>query len=401
MKPAINISPKFVGWALKHGTPWEVRFPKTLTTPYQRRYFRSEEAAREAVRVWSSTRTEAPSVAVGKRRLDAFLQAESLLPSGVSLLDAVRHYIATKLSGSRTTIKEVLDGIRTDHADSKARAKYVGEIARAVAWLEKAIPLNTAFASVTRKMWLDFIREDTASYWNRYARKRLVSLMVSKAREMEAITSNPLDGFILRGSGEKRASVLSCADAEAILSFAKQRAVGLLPALALQLFCGIRTGELDRDEEGGGRLQWRHVLNGRGISVPGHVAKMRGERDFVHFWPASLERWLPEAPQDGNTPVYAGKSLIIDRQSLLRSLNSHRKKAGLPPVPYRQNCFRHTFASMACAFFQDAGAASLLCRQKDKDVFWRFYRERVEPSEAPRYFGQEAPWKDRSLPFAA
>lgn len=389
--------PKRREWAAKHGTPWEVAFPKTATSDYQRKFYATEEEAKKAISDWSSGRD--PSEAVGKRRLDSLLSAERLLPAGVTILDAVRFYLSKNGNQSTVTIATLCDSYLSKIELEKAADKYVEEQKRMVAIAKKELgEKSLAVSTLTKARLVSFIMSDKASYWNRYARRRIASVLVSQAREMEVFKENPLEGWELKKPKSKRPSYLQVWEVKAIMDFVWENRRDLVPAFALQLWAGIRTEELCRVVTDDKRpLDWADLDFGRKIKVEAEVSKM-GTRGVIDFWPEALTHWLApfKKPKGVICPVLEFDDV---KSKLMKALNKRRKDLNQPAVKFRQNCFRHSYASYTCSFWQDAGRAQLALRQIDKDVFWTNYREYVTEDDAKLYMGSALDDARNVIPF--
>lgn len=206
--------PVFKEWAEKHGTPWLVSFPKTGTAPAKRRFFRDAETATEEVVKWSKGRK--PEAVLGKRVVDEVNYARELLPPGVSLIECVRFYLAHNPTNSKVSLKTVVDALRLD---LKRKSKsYCASVGYTLDHIEKGLGTDTLMVHLTKGTLLKFIREPEG-YWDRFNRKRAVSLLMTKAVEMEAIPNNPLQGVkrIIEKEPKKEVHALSVRDAQIIL----------------------------------------------------------------------------------------------------------------------------------------------------------------------------------------
>jgi integrase len=389
--------PKYREWAAGHGTPWEVAFPKTVSTPYQRKFYQTEELAKKAIQDWSNGRD--PSASVGKRKLDALLTAEQLLPPGVTILDAVRFYLSRHGNLSTVTVADLGGAYLAKLAMDKAAAKYVEEQTRMVKVAEREFgPETLAATALTKAKLVAFINADRNSYWNRYARRRIASVLISQAREQEVLKENPLEGWELKKPAGKRPAYLEVWEVKAIMDYVWQHRPDLVASFALQLWSGIRTEELCRVVTAEKRpLAWSDIDFGRKICVEAEVSKM-STRAVIDFWPHALTHWLaPVRKSQG--PVCPVLEFDDVKSKLIKAMNRERKELNQPKVNFRQNCFRHSFASYTCAFWQDAGPAQLALRQVDKDVFWTNYREYVTEEDAKLYMGSALDEDRKVVPF--
>lgn len=376
--------PKYRAWAAKNGTPWEVRFLKTATTPYQRRYFRDEESAKKAVAAWVEGRE--PATVLSNQDTTTFLAAKALLPAGVSVLDAARYFIAHNPSASKTTVQEVCDYYW--HSLLGMSWKYRQEQRRWIAKLKEELGGKTLFRDVTKARFVAFIYANRASEANTYARKRIASRLCYLARhEMEATSSNVLDGWKRpRCRTEKTKFFMSVENTAVFMRWVQEQAPHLVPSFALQLWAGIRTHELCRKDENGKRgLRWEDISWGKRIYVPSEVAKM-SQSGWVDFWAPCLSKWM-EPHREAKGRICPVLNLDDAKHKLLVSLNASRTRNDLEPVKHKQNAFRHSFATYHVAYINDEGKTRSCLRQRDRDVMWRHYiNNEAEHERAVRYF---------------
>jgi hypothetical protein len=361
--------PVFRAW-VRTGTPWEVAFPSSATTPRQRRFFKTPEEAQEAIDTWLKGRS--PETSVGKRRLDALLQAQALLPPGISLLDAVRFFNSHHGPRSTSTLQDIATAYLKDiqRRSPKYRESATAFVDRAVAHFGG----DVLMASLGRAQWLSWIKS-SESYWNRYGMKRAASCLISTALEREVIDKSPLAGWKFEEAPKKRPHFLDLEQVTKVMTSVSTEAPELLPAFALQLWAGIRTEELCRASKDGRRaLQWSDIRFGERIDVGPEVAKMR-ERGVIDFWPEALTSWLKNY-KDAKGAICPVEDLSEAKYRLFTKL-----KLKVP-----QNSFRHSYATYVCAYFQDPGKATLYLRQRDTDVLWTNYRDYADEATAKLYF---------------
>jgi hypothetical protein len=216
--PSDRPVPVYKAWAEKHGTPWQVTFPKRGAVPTKRRFFPTEDAANAEIEKWLKDRK--PEAGLGKRVVDEVVHCRALLPPDVSLLDCVRFYVEHHSGLTTVTVQEVADDYLADLKAQKKSADYRDEQERWAGIFVTELGAETLFSSIGKARLLKFIKSDSESYWNRYARKRIASCLVSKAIELEALRMNPLDGWKFEDAPKKRPHFLLQADAEIILTYA-------------------------------------------------------------------------------------------------------------------------------------------------------------------------------------
>jgi integrase len=159
--------------------------------------------------------------------------------------------------------------------------------------------------------------------------------------------------------------VFTVAEAQALLNAAREVAPALVPYLALGLFCGLRTAELDR-------LDWLHVGE-REVRVEAGVAKTASRRVVPIQENAAL--WLVP---------YRKKTGPIRPKNARRMLAKVLSASG---VTWKPNAMRHSFASYRLAQCSDAPRVSLELGHTSPSIVFRHYRALVSEADAERYFG--------------
>lgn len=368
-------TPKFRQWASAHGTPWEVSFPRRGPLAAKRRFFPTEEEAHKAVAEWLRG---SASVNLGKRVVDEVAYVRGLLPEGVTLTEAVRFFLQHHRTVAPATLRQIADAYLLDVSRS-ASPKYRETIGYAVAEFLSAFGEETPVSALTKAALIGYIKAPD-SYWRRYDRKRCVSCLVSKARELDALVANPLDGWKFEDAPKATPHVLTNEAAQRILEHTLAERPELVPAFALQLFAGIRTEELSRPEGEGKRpLRWDDVVMGQRINVPVEVSKT-DDRRVVAFWPAALTHWLNAVQHPTTGPICPVDALEDAKSRLLSTLDG---------VDFRQNDFRRTYASNAYALH--GAAVQDWMGHTDGRMLKRHYRDFVEPEKASAYFASKPP----------
>lgn len=153
-------------------------------------------------------------------------------------------------------------------------------------------------------------------------------------------------------------------ETRALLAAATRVAPAMVPYLALGLFCGLRTAELDW-------LPWEHVGE-QEVRIEAKTAKTASRR--VVPIPPNAAAWLsPHRKQRGPVrPVNARRMLArICRES---------------GVTWKPNAMRHSFASYRLAATNDAPRVSLELGHTSPALVFRHYRAPVSATDAGRYF---------------
>lgn len=365
-------TPKYRSWS----SSWEVYFPARGAVPGKRRFFATEELANSAISEWKKGNTKAH---LGQRAADTALYAQSLLPEGVTLTDAVRFYLEHNQGLTKVTVSAVAEAYKLDIART-ASEKYEAEQKRVVDILVTRLGADTLFSSLSRATLIGVIKEPN-SYWNRAGRKRALSCLITKARELGAIRTNPLDGWTFEDAPKSTPHTLSNETAQSILEHVLAKRHDLLPCFALQLFAGIRTEELCRPDEDGRRaLRWEDLTPGSKIEVPVEVSKTK-DRRVIAFWPEALTSWLNAAGID----LTKAKGRIC----ALVNLEDAKTKLLADFSDFEQNDFRRTYASNAYALH--GALVQDWMGHTDGRMLKRHYRDFIDPEKAKAYFTSKPP----------
>lgn len=376
-----KLEPKHRPWAEIHGTPWEVTFPKNGAVPRKRTFYPTKDAALAAIADWEKGRTH---LSLGKRKVDELLYCEAILPAGVSITDACRFYIEHNSGQNNVTIGDVASLYLVDLKRAKKAEDYQAEMKRTVESAVEHFGKSMLFSALTKAKLLTYIKGGE-TYWVRYARKRAVSVLISKARDLEAIRLNPLDGYTFEDAPKSTPHFLKLEDTQAILDYTAQHKPELVTPFALQLFAGIRTEELSRNEVNGKRpLRWSDIKFGESITVPVEVSKT-GDRRVVDYWPAALTNWL-DKPAKADSQVCTVSELDDAKSKLIKALNKERVAQSLPEVDFRQNDFRRTYATHSVQLFGGEKTKDRLGHQESSKVLKKHYDGLSTKHQAEAHF---------------
>src|SRR5262249_11606398 len=144
----------------------------------------------------------------------------------------------------------------------------------------------------------------------------------------------------------------------------------LLPYVAIGLFAGLRSSEIDR-------LDWSNINFESGLIK---VEAMKGRRKnprrrpFVRLQP-TLREWL--------RPLQQLKGPVTPQENFRELFDAAREAAGITEWP--TNALRHSFGSYHLAHFNDVNALALAMGNSPEMIF-NHYRELVKPKEAERFW---------------
>lgn len=377
-----QLKPVYRSWASVSGTPWAVVFPKRGLIPNKRRFFQTEDAAFAAISAWKSGDE---SVGLGKRKIEEMLWCESVLPSGIALRECVQFYLEHSTGIVSSTVGKVCELYLDDLRLQGRSESYQSIQGRMAIIITQQLGADTLFSLLGKTTLLGFIRGGS-THWVRYARRRIVSALVTKAIELDAIKTNPLAGWrMLDAPLRGRPHFLNLKDTEAFLSYARLKRPDCVAAFAFQCFAGIRTEELCRNMVNGKRpLEWADVKWGRLIDVGSEVSKTNHRR-IIRFWPEALTNWCALS-SNRKGPICPKCYLQDVKSKLVRKMNIERKAGGLPLVPFKQNDFRRTYASHSVQLIGAEKTQTHMGHAENSSILKKHYEEYVEPHEAVAYF---------------
>jgi len=162
--------------------------------------------------------------------------------------------------------------------------------------------------------------------------------------------------------------ILTVGEAAALLHTAQEYNGGImLPYVALGLFAGLRTAELER-------LDWKEIdLAEKTVEIKAEKAKTRA-RGIVDLSDNLVEWLLPHVKRSG--PIAPSCTDYHFKEV--------RKRAGITEWP--KNAMRHSAASYHLAMHRNAALTANLLRHENTRTLFAHYRELVKPKDAERYW---------------
>ncbi len=193
-----------------------------------------------------------------------------------------------------------------------------------------------------------------------------------------------------RGGEANEPSILTPEQAEKLLTTALDRPeLGMLAAVTLALFCGLRTEELKR-------LEWSHLRLSEAQPIVTITAKIAKKRRIRHVdIPANALLWLSLcAEREG--PV-AGNRYVSDYQKRFKALQrpagfGRTDEKGAWQSTWESNAMRHSFGSYHYALHANPLETSRLLGHKASDqVLFDHYRALATKAQAEAYFSIRPP----------
>ena len=197
--------------------------------------------------------------------------------------------------------------------------------------------------------------------------KRILHNLFAFAMTRGYAESNPVAGALkIKVPAKNEIGILSVKESRALLAACP---AGILPAVALGLFGGLRREEI-------ARLDWQKVDFESGyIDLKAGNTKT-AQRRLVTM-SANLRAWLlPHRALAG--AVRPSEAIYRDR------LQEASRRAGIAEWPH--NALRHSFASYHVALNEDANKTALMMGHTESGTLFKHYRELVRRDDAVKFW---------------
>lgn len=302
---------------------------------------------------------------------------ESLATYGKTLSDAVAHYLAhLKLSARSAPVAEIADALMEQKRTEGKSRRYLLDLSSRLGRFTRDFgerPVSAITAEEVSQWLMGLNLEPVGS--NNF--RRVIAVLFNYAAARGYCAEGMMKHTLRVKTVEKEPGILTVAECAALLRAA---APPVRSAVALGLFCGVRTEELDR-------LDWRAVdLEGETLVIGSGVSKL-SQRRTIRIHP-NLRAWLEPLRQLGG-PILAGtrevRTLMEEarRAAGFGTAAACEKDATLRPWP--NNALRHSFASYRLAQWPDAAALALEMGNSPA-VILRHYRSLVKPAAAEAFW---------------
>ena len=352
-----------------------VRFPGG-----QRRFFKTEDEALTAIREHKQGKAK---VVLGKRQVDEVLYAKSLLGE-TPLLTAVRFYLEHHAAvDGKATLQDAIDLYWSAVAGPTASPYYTAKVKQHLANVRKGLGELTPLAAISAVGYQKFI-QGLPTLPQQHAHHRTCRGLFKKAVDGHLMAKNPTDGWAPAEMLKKPPVFLQVEAARLLLDWTWLDCPRIIPAFVLQLFCGVRTAELSREETKFKRpLHWSDIKwDERIIDIPAKVSKT-GERRVLDWIPECVWVWL--APFRGSTGTVCCPNYDHLKCYKLRDCRKELALDGIT-LGFDQNAFRHSFATYGVAFFQSAERVALLMGHRGSDMLFQHYRDYTSQASAVEFF---------------
>ena len=367
----------------RRGNRWQLSIPARYSDTGARArpsFATKKQAELHRIKVMASIRQHgghARNLTPGKA--EEIARAEGLLSDWpeVTLLDAVRDYADRRRKQERSVTFAALweehVAIKTAEGISDVYLRDMGRTGgELVAKIGKRNVADLEPAAIEKAMDACFA---TARRFNNAVRNIRPAFTLAVRRgythanpfDRIAMKKQPVREIEILTVDEARAAIAACRDHKANTALPKSYridATSALPAVAIQLFAGVRPAEVTR-------LDWADVAFDHGtIRIAGKHAKTRSAR--IIPMEDNLVGWLKTIPEEER----AGP---VCPSGFQKKMQAVRSAAGFSD---RQDVLRHTFASYHLAAYADVNRLREAMGHETADVLFNHYRAVVTKRDA-------------------
>jgi site-specific recombinase XerC len=320
----------------------------------------------------------------GRDRIDAQTGLELLRPHGITLRQAAEFYLSNiELIKSAKTFSEVLAELLTAKEQDGKAARYLQDMRNRLGVAETVFGDRLLFEIKSNELD-DWLRSLPVSGVTRNNFRRLLGVFFGHALKRGYILSNPVERIAVVKTERGKPSILSLAEAQALMSAAEPE---LVPALSLALFAGLRPeSEIFASDH---PLDWSQIelddKEHRVIDV--QQSKTIDSQRYVEI-SDNLRRWLlPHRKNRGPVCSVAYYDRLRGARNRAVETLAKSKAPSLALQTWPIDVCRHTFASMHYARHKDAHRTSeQLGHYGGVRVFLRHYKNRVKGPDAVAFW---------------
>lgn len=337
-----------------------------------RRHFRSAseaEAFAEQVNTLKTNQGTAAFSLPDRVRVEAQECAVRLSAVGATLSMATDFYLQYAVpAGGKQSVEEAMNFYLDEKLRNGADENYIKSQRTALRVFWRDFPDRTV-NSILRPDVEAWLASKNWKPLNRRNYIRDVSMFFENAVSRELCPSNPLAKIQRPIVRQKTPEIFSVEKAECLLRTADAHPkLGLLPAVALGLFAGLRICELKRLDWSAVKMDDNHIVLG-----PDVVKRITLPRN-VDILP-NLADWLQPYIRTSGPVVPAGFRRRRDDLCKLMKLDD-----------WPDNGLRHSFASYHLVKFDSAPLTQLQMGQQTPSVLFKHYRQVVSRKEADRFW---------------
>ena len=302
---------------------------------------------------------------------------ETLAPYGKTLSDAVAHYVAhLKMSARSAPVAELAEALMEHKRTEGKSRRYLLDLTSRLGRFTRDFgtrPISSLTAEEINQ-WLTGLNLAPVGCNNF---RRVIAVLFNDAAARGYCAEGIMKRTLRMKTVEKEPGILTVAECAALLRAA---APPVRAAVAIGLFCGVRTEELER-------LDWRAVDIEAGTLIIGAGVSKVSQRRTIPIR-ANLRAWLEPLRQLGG-PILAGT------REVRTLMEQARRAAGFGTAaacaadsslrPWPNNALRHSYASYRLAQWPDAAALALEMGNSPA-VLLRHYRSLVNPAAAEAFW---------------
>lgn len=286
-------------------------------------------------------------------------KAFAMLPAGDTLADAVAWYLSKNAgkAGDAT-----LDKVWTEFLAARSGAVAPATMAkygRVYARLAKAVGDDCPVARITASDIEALVAGESPSYRNLILRH--LSPLFQFAIRKQYLSSNPVASVDRARYTPPPPSILSVAEARAVMAEAVRRSPRLVAYFAIALFAGLRPSEIVR-------LSPASIRNGY-IVLTADQTKTADARTVPVR--QNLAAWLA---------AYPPADLASVTPSVIYRFRTHC------PVNWAPDCCRHSYASYAYELTHNATEVAAEMGHRGTGVFFRHYRALAPVGSGSEFF---------------
>lgn len=343
----------------------------------QRKYFPTRKAAEEYRDKIHKDRLKfgEQAFALDDRQRMETVQALVLLEgTQTSLLDAVKYYVkhAKPMCGTIQTDLLIEKFIATK-IESGKKPRYVKALRSAYGNFSQSFG-QRSFNEISKEEIEEWFKKQPFQPPTKRNYLRDLGMLAKFGMEEGHCAANVIKRIPKPSLIDKPVEIFTVAEAARILFAGLQFTPSLVPYLAIGLFAGLRSSELET-------LDWKEInLFAKTIEVQAAKAKTSSRR-VVHI-SDNLVTWLqPHEKQEGQIVTCGWR----DR------LQKLAKQAGFEKWP--NNVLRHSFGSYHLAHHQNAALTALEMGHETSNMLFKHYRAVVTKEAAGHYWNVIPPVK--------
>ena len=340
----------------------------------KRRHFQTAPEAEtfaEQVKTMKANQGAAAFSLPDKLRVEARECDSRLKKVGASLSMATDFYLKYAVpAGGKQTLDNAMNVYLDEKLNNGADPNYIKNQRTALRVFWRDFPERTV-NSVFRQDVETWLAGKNWKPLNRRNYLRDISMFFEYAVARELCPSNPVSKIPRPIVRQQTPEIFTVEEAGHLLKTAKEHPeLGLLPAVALGLFAGLRICELKRLDWSAIKMDDAHIVLGP------EVVKRITEPRNVDILP-NLAAWLRPMMEANPTGPLLPAGFRQRRDALIKFMEIE---------DWPDNGLRHSYASYHLVKFDNAQLTQLQMGQQTPSVLFKHYRQVVSRKDADRYW---------------